>query len=337
MTALPQYDRLEAQGIWRETPDAQRQEVIVSFGDATLVIADDRSARALAHWSLPAMVRRNPGKRPALYAPSIEEGEELELSDPTMIEAIEKVHEVLESRRPHPGRLRSVFSLGAGLAVAALVVFWLPGALIQQAARVAPEAKRAVIGRQVLAELATLTGRPCHATAGDEALTALAERLGGPQTITVLPQALKGVRRLPGGIVVIGRDLLRLDTPEPAAGQIIAAELSSADQDPLLALLRWSGARAAFKLLTTGDLPASVLKGYGEVLLATPPDRPADEPLLAAFEAAGISSTPYAFSIDPTGESVLGLIEADPFRDTPAPRPVLEDADWVALQNICGG
>ena len=342
MTALPQYDRLEAQGIWRETPDAQRQEVIVSFGDATLVIADDRSARALAHWSLPAMVRRNPGKRPALYAPSEEEGEELELSDPTMIEAIEKVHEVLEARRPHPGRLRSVFSIGAGVAVAAIAIFWLPGALIEQAARVAPAAKRTEIGRQVLAELTTLTGRPCHAEAGDAALTALAARLAppgatGPAEIDVLPQALSGARRLPGGIAVIGRDLIRVDTPEAAAGQIIAAELASQAEDPLLTLLHWAGARAAFRLLTTGDLPATALKGYGEMLLATPPARPADEPLLAAFAAAGVSSTPYAFSVDPSGESVLGLIEADPFRDAPAPRPVLEDADWVALQGICGG
>lgn len=342
MTALPQYDRLEAQGIWRETPDAQRQEVIVSFGDATLVIADDRSARALAHWSLPAMVRRNPGKRPALYAPSEEEGEELELSDPTMIEAIEKVHEVLEARRPHPGRLRSVFSIGAGVVLTGLAIFWLPGALIEQAARVAPAAKRVEIGRQVLAELSTLTGRPCHAPAGDTALSALAARLGGPETtgpaeIAVLPQALSGARRLPGGIVVIGRGLLTYDTPEAAAGQIIAADMAMADRDPLLELLDWAGARAAFKLLTTGDLPASALRGYGQVLLASAPERPADEPLLAAFAAAGVSSTPYAFSIDPSGESVLGLIEADPFRDAPAPQPVLEDADWVALQEICGG
>lgn len=338
MTALPQYDRLEAPGIWRETPQAQRQEVIVSFGDATLVIADDRSARALAHWSLPAMVRRNPGKRPALYAPSEQEGEELELADETMIEAIEKVHAVLEARRPHPGRLRSAFSIGAGVALAGLAVLWLPGALIEQAARVAPEAKRVEIGRQVLAELSTLTGAPCRASAGDAALKALAARLSGPEQILVLPQALKGARRLPGKIAVIGRGLIeKVDTPEAAAGQIIAAELAGAEQDPLLTLLRWTGARAAFKLLTTGDLPASALQGYGEVLLATPPARPADEPLLAAFAAAGVSSTPYAFSVDPSGESVLGLIEADPFRDAPAPRPVLDDANWVALQDICGG
>ena len=31
----------------------------------------------------------------------------------------------------------------------------------------------------------------------------------------------------------------------------------------------------------------------------------------------------------------LGLIEADPFRAAPPPRPVLSDTDWVRAQEIC--
>ena len=57
MTALNQYQRLEAAGIWRETPQAQARDVIVSFGDATLVLTDPRSEVPLAHWSLPAVTR----------------------------------------------------------------------------------------------------------------------------------------------------------------------------------------------------------------------------------------------------------------------------------------
>ena len=61
------------------------------------------------------------------------------------------------------------------------------------------------------------------------------------------------------------------------------------------------------------------------------------EALLAEFAKVGVSSTPYAFSLDPSGETVLGLIEADPFKGAPAPEPVLADADWIALQTICDG
>ena len=336
MTALPQYERLEAPGIWRESPQAQRQEVIVSFGDATLVIADDRSVTALAHWSLPALVRRNPGKLPAIYAPSEEPGEELEIDDETMVEAIERVHSILESRRPHPGRLRGWLTGGTLAGAGLLAVFWLPGALIAQAARVAPQAKRVEIGHQVLAELTTLTGMPCSTGQGRRALKALSTRLSGPEEIVVLPQALKGARRLPGKVVAIGRDTIAgPDTPEVAAGHIIAAELASAGEDPLLSLLEWAGAGAAFRLLTTGDLPDSALRGYGQVLLANPPSMPNADALLSAFAQAGVSSTPYAYSLDPSGESVLSVIEADPFKGAPAPRPVLDDAQWIALREIC--
>lgn len=65
MTALNQYERLEAFGVWRETPKAQLRDVVVSFGDATLILTDPRSNVPLTHWSLPAVTRLNPGAMPA--------------------------------------------------------------------------------------------------------------------------------------------------------------------------------------------------------------------------------------------------------------------------------
>jgi hypothetical protein len=65
MTALSEFERLEAPGLWRPTPEAQRLNVIVSVGDATLTISDMQD-RPLSHWSLPALHRLNPGKTPAL-------------------------------------------------------------------------------------------------------------------------------------------------------------------------------------------------------------------------------------------------------------------------------
>ena len=93
MTALDRYVRLESDALWREAPDAQRRDVVISFGNATLVIAD-QAARPLAHWSLTALNRLNPGERPAVYAPDAEESELLEISDATMIDAIEEQDDV---------------------------------------------------------------------------------------------------------------------------------------------------------------------------------------------------------------------------------------------------
>ena len=41
MTALKQYQRLESVGVWRPDPEAQRRNVTVSFGDASLAISDN--------------------------------------------------------------------------------------------------------------------------------------------------------------------------------------------------------------------------------------------------------------------------------------------------------
>ncbi|OOY16903.1 hypothetical protein [Thioclava sp. DLFJ4-1] len=336
MTALSEYERLEAIGIWRPEADAQRREVILSLGDATLVLSEARSGTALAHWSLPAMHRRNPGKRPAIFAPSEEPGEELEIEDETMIAAIEKVHAMIAAKRPHPGRLRGVLIGAVLLAVGAVALFWLPSALVDHAARVAPQAKRVEIGRKLLSEMVKMTGSACHSPGGDRALSALAERLPGQSVIAVLPQALEGARLLPGGMTVVGRDTIDgPDTPEVVAGYIIAAQNSTAGGRPLHRMLDRLGPAAALRLLTTGDLPESGLAEYAQDLLQHPPARADGDTLLRAFRDAGVSATPYAYALDPTGESVLGLIEADPFKGQPAPKPVLEDAQWVALQDIC--
>lgn len=337
MTALNQYQRLEAAGIWRETPSSKLRDVIVSFGDATLILTDPRSEVPLAHWSLPAVTRLNAGKLPARYAPGGPDcGEELEIDDELMIAAISKIHTVIEASKPHPGRLRGGLMLAAAGVMAVLAVFWVPPALVRHAADIAPPAQRAEIGRLVLAEMAKTTGSPCSRPAGDMVRQRLAQRLVGPDMdIVVVPATLRGAIRLPGPIIVLGEDLIEGQaTPEVAAGYILAAQANALSNDPMLAALRHAGPRATFHLLTTGTLTAKSLAGYGEVLLASAVPRPEDDALLAYFTRAGISSEPYARSLDPTGESVLGLIEADPFR-TAAPEPVLSDREWLALQEIC--
>lgn len=339
MTALSEYQRLESTGLWREGPEMQRREVIVAFRDASLVISDSRNDVPLAHWSLPAVIRCNPGQMPAVFAPGEDEGETLELSDETMIDAIEKVHRLIEARKPHPGRLRSLLLGGTLALVLGLGVFWLPGEIVRHTASVLPLSKRHEIGRAVLADIARISGPPCAASQGPRALARLTERLLGPVggELAVLPGALSGARHLPGQIILLGRDLVEdYESPEVAAGYILAERLRAETEDPLVDLLRWVGFGATFRLLTTGDLPEDAITGYGEVLLAGPPVPVDDADLLAWFEAAGVPSSPYAYALDVSGESVLGLIEADPFGSSQPPSPVLSDGDWVALQGICG-
>lgn len=340
MTALAQYQRLEATGTWRPGPSAQRRDVIVSFGDATLVLSDPRSEMPLSHWSLPAVARLNPGRMPALYAPDAATGEDeqLEITDELMIGAIERVHHAIAQARPHPGRLRGGLMLAVAALIVAIAAWWLPDATRRHAARIAPPAQRAEVGMQVLAELVRVVGAPCRRPAADVVLDRLAARVlprGGK--LAVLPQPFGGARALPGGIVVIGPDLLQPGESGQwvAVGHILAASEAAAQQEPLLAALDHAGFAATARLLTTGALPGAALDGYAEALLATPPPRPDDERLLARFAAAGVPSEPYARALDPTGEATLGLIEADPFRTRLPETMVLTDEEWTALAGIC--
>ncbi len=337
MTALSKYQRLESTGLWRATPDAQRREVIVSFGDATLVLSD-RNETALTHWSLAALKRINPRQRPALYSPGSDDTETLEVEDDLMISSIEKVIAAVSRQSPHPGRLRRTALVAGSAIVLSLIVFWLPGALVSHTASVVPDIARQAIGRQLLENIQRLSGKPCDNANGRRALNAMRLRLvPGMRRLIILRSGVSETGHLPGGIVLMNRALVEdFENAEVPAGFVIAEALRAENRDTLTELLRTVGLIPTFRLLTSGRIPQDALLGYAEHLLTETPPPPDRDRLLARFGSAGVSSTPYAYALDPSGETTLPLIEADPMRDRET-QPVLGDSDWVSLQNICVG
>ena len=341
MTALKKYQRIEASGLWRASPQAQRADVIVSIGDATLIITNTQE-RALAHWSIPAVARANPGQFPAVYHPDGDPDETLELpeTERQVIDAIEKLRAAVDRHRPHPGRLRLAVFVMMIAAIALLGSFWLPGAARRHAVAVVPDVKQAEIGEALLVHMRRVTGPPCHAAAGIAALSRLAGRLSaadGPRRLVVVGGGVRGTTVLPGGTILINRGLVEdFEEPDVVAGYIIAERLRALGHDPLADLLQQGGLWASFRLLTTGALKDATLQDYAEHLLTLPPERLKDSALLSGFKAARVRSTPYAYAVDISGETTLGLIEADPFTNA-ASDPILSDSDWLRLQGICGG
>ena len=333
-TALQKYQRLEASALWRETPDAQRREVIISVGDASLLISDLQD-RPLAHWSLAAVVRANPGKTPVIFAPGGNEGETLELdaSETAMIEAIETLSRALHRRAPRPGRLRWLILLGSIFALAAGLLWWLPSALQNHVVALVPQLNRVVIGQDVLAQLERTSGRSCHSELGDQAVSKLTEALG-VASITIVPDGVKTTASLPGPALIVGRRIVE-DHEDPAAaiGFMIAEKAYATQSDPLARILEFGGWRASFRLLTSGMLASDTLALYAEHLAVTETEKPDDGALIDMFAALGIPPSPYAYAIDISGETTLPLIEADAIV-SPAP-PILTDGEWVALQDIC--
>lgn len=340
MTALKKYERLECPGLWRETPQDQRREVQVRFGEATLILIDPKSGTALSHWSLPAIERMNRGEEPPLFAPGTDSTESLELTDPDMVAALDQVRAAVSAATPRPGRLRGLILAGTALVVVAGGAFWLPGALVTHTASVVPLALRAEIGQYALDDLARVTGAPCDNQLGLQALAGLADRVFGPvdtPILYVLPEGVDRPLHLPGDVIVLPRSLIEsANGPEAAAGAALVERLRARAADPMIPVLNHAGLRATFQLLTTTELPVDALRGYGEALLRETPMVLPEDQLLAAFEAAQIPATPYAMAVDPDAAQMTQLAANDPYKGL-SPTPLIPDESWVALQGICGG
>jgi hypothetical protein len=339
MTALKKYQRLEASGLWRDTAEGQRQEVIVHLGEATLVLTDPRSETALAHWSLPAVTRLNPGERPALFAPGEDVAESLEIDDDEMVAALKAVQAAVRQATPRPGRLRAALIGGTTLAILLVGVLVLPGVLKRHTAAVLPPAQQAEIGQEALDDVTRLTGAPCAGEMGLPALAALAERVFGPKDtpiLYILPEGLKRPAHLPGGVILLPRSLIEADTPDALAGAALAEGVALAQSDPILPILDHAGLKASFVLLTSGALPQGALAGYGEAFLRAAPPAVPDAALVKAAQAAQVPLSPYARWRDPSGAATQGLLQADPFKGL-VPSPLLPDDDWIALQSVCDG
>ncbi|MEN8895195.1 MAG: hypothetical protein ABF248_03785 [Yoonia sp.] len=337
MTALREYERLESGGLWRADHVAQRRDVTISFGNATLVISDNAD-RPLTHWSLPAVIRQNPGVVPAIYTPDDDAEETLEIDDDLMINAIEKVRKSLSKSRPKRGKLRGALTIGFLATTAIVAVFWLPDALVRQTVTMVPQVNRAEIGATVLGHVQQLTGPRCRDTEGVAALDALHDRLFGADAagrIVVLPELGQGAMAMTGDIIAIDRRIVE-NTGDPAvtAGYIVAAAAKAAQNDPLTAVLKFAGMRKTAGLLTTGELPADNLANYARSLTEAAPDFPDDDVVLDAFSTAQIPTTPFAYARDGSGQMTLGLIQADQFAERDEPE-ILSDADWIRLQGIC--
>lgn len=334
MTVLAEYQRLETEGIWRAEPEAQRRDVIVSVGKATITIAATNGT-ALTHWSLPAMHRLNPNELPALYGPGGDAPDTLEISDPEMIKAIERVLAAI-GRKPGPTRwMRRLTFFGVLAGFLALMFLWLPGAITAYTASLVPLGARDAIGRALLSEAEVLAGAPCSSPAGDRALGKLSERLfpGRDVQLVVLPSALAETAHLTDGTLLIGHRLVEdHETPDVLAGYLTAEQIRHASQDPLARLLANVPFRASLALLSTGRVRDVDVKRMAEWLIAATPAPVADADLIGAMAEMQIPTTPYAYARDISGETTIALIEAS----SAATTPVLDDTDWIALQRICG-
>ena len=333
VTVLAKYQRLEAEGIWHRGPGEQRRDVIVSVGKTSITILTPTDA-TLTHWSLPAMERMNPGQMPALYCPEGDASETLELAEDTFVEAVERVLESVRRRHQRSGNVRRLVAITLVIAVLGGAVFWLPGAIARHTASLLPDVARASIGMTLLSEMDRMTGPPCDAPSGLRALEHLQDRLFGaePVHLVILPSTLPETAHVPGSTILIAHALLEeAETPEVLAVHVLAEDIRRYDSDPVVRLLHVAGIKAALVLLTQGKVPDEAVARMAEHVVTSVPSPVPTDVLTGRIVAAGMTIRTNADLEDLPGGSAAAVATAV----APAPHPVLDDGDWIALQGIC--
>lgn len=372
MTALKRYDLLEAEGRYFDGKTAQPHDVVVKFGDASLMILDLKDI-PVAHWPL-ATLRSLGGSGAGLsLIPDFGGDERLTITDTDMIDAIRAICPKLDEAEPVGGRRWTRVASWAGLALGSiyLIIFHLLPAISDQLAELIPPEAEAAMGEEMVDEFAAiLTGfekpRYCSTPDGTRALQKMVARaeavsnLHLPLTVRVLDHEMVNAFALPGGQIMLFRGLIeKADSPEEVAG-VLAHEIGHVvNRDPTRIALRSAGSAGLLGLLLGDFTGATVTVALSEALLRSGYQREAevaaDDFANSALSAQGLPTKPFAeFFLklkDPSREQsellshlashpdLSGRAEkaakADQIGDQPF-TPALNDQDWVALQEICG-
>jgi hypothetical protein len=302
MTALKAYERLECTGLWRSGPAMQRREVVVSCGQATLILTDMQN-RPLAHWSLAAIDVQTHKEDAATLRPAPGSEESLEISDKTMLEALQKVQKAIDRSRPHPGRLRFILAVSSVVLLSFVTLIWGPQAMVSYASNVLPEAKRAQLGRALVERIGQLAGPYCTSPEGIRSAALLVERLAPKAALElrVLPGQRTAPIVLPGGKVILFDNMVgQSDDPAVTAAYVAAAIATLNDADPLGFYLEDAGPFVSISLITSNELSNRQLDQLAKIALSDQ-RRPAS-------------------AAQPPASTAL---------------PALPDGAWLGLQAIC--
>lgn len=364
MTALSDYAKLEAEAIFHDAASGKVSEVVLSFGERSLIIMslDDRP---LAHWPLVTLHGR--GAEPdgtTEIAPDRTAEDYITLTDNEMIAAIRAVCPNLYDEPEKPPIPRRVTLRWLGAVMLVLVVaagLAMPRAIakITKDISAEQETRLGLAMRPLVIDNLSARGqvRECTSPEGHAALMRLVERIAtGPGArFFVLDMPIAGTLVLPGGDVLIFRGMLdRASTPEALAGvlshQVAHVSARHALQHSvahfgLIDLVKlWWGAEPDEEVIETATA-AFLSQAY-----AAEAEQAADTRALAALAAAALPTRPFAdnlsawaaqdknalsFSVrHPSSNRAEAARAADTIGDA-AFRPALDDRSWLALANIC--
>ncbi len=364
---------IEGRALYREGRGAAPRSVTVSLDLRGLTIRG-LSGDDIGHWPFASLVRLRGdplaiGRRKADAAPDAR----VEIADPATRAAFEAALRAIP--RAEEGTVPRSFVVASAAVIASLAlmvaaVLWLISAVAERLAPMIPSEVAEILDAQarepVLRGLDTTEGLRCTGVDGGIALGRLADRLAltgeaRPLTLDVavyrsdVPNALA----LPGGTVIVTSALIRrVRTPDAFAG-VLAHEIGHVHHRHGLARILHEGGLTVAIALVTGD-PAGIAASAGRLLAGAAYSREAEReadafavsavaaaggdpkalgPFLTDLEQAGggpASGPLKLLATHPVSRERVAAIERAAGEETMGDGPLVSDADWTAVREICG-
>ena len=360
MTDAPRFD--ETKAVFFDGATSRRREVTARLGDA-LEIAE--SGAVIARWPYDSL-RRLDGAAGSLrlHSASAPELARLELADAAFIARLEERGRSLgvtgHTGRDGVGRI-ILLSLAAAASIMLTAIYGVP--LVASALTpLVPASAERFVGDAVENQVRAIFGtRTCSTRSGDAAfskMVAALERQGKLATErapSVLQSQIPNAFALPGGKVFVLSSLLdKAESPDELAG-VLAHELGHvAHRDGMRMLIQTGGTSFLIGLLF-GDITGSgavifAAKALLDATYSRDAEFAADGFAIDVMNGLGRSPKPMGeFLLRITGkqgDTPLDMFASHPFSEdrlarmsaadkgTSAP-PLLDDAEWQALKDIC--
>lgn len=254
MTALEKYTRLEALGQWREAPDQDAREVVVSFGNSTLLLSDLNES-PLCHWAMAATSRISLDGSRAVYTPDTEGFETLIIDDAEMVEAIAKVALAVSVKPVKTHWIHWTFLT----IVAAALIFTaqsIPSLLRDQAFRMTGPDSARKLGVDMVS---TLNIDICREPRADAAVQIFLTRAFPDANILLLvTNSSDHAGAYPGNVILIDDGSVR-NSPAPEDLAALVAALSAQNDQALGRLFQAASLRQLLGYITTGTLDKSLI------------------------------------------------------------------------------
>ena len=333
MTALDEYDRLEAVGILKCSEDDAGTEVVVTFGEATLTMnsLSNEGDRPITHWSLAAIDLVRETDEIAVYRLGDQTDETLETSDDTLRAALARVRtERVAEAKPKPRNRRLQTAVGV-LALGAIGYLLLPGFVSNTASNMISPKRAEVLARDMHNMIEARTGPACENPAGVTALAKLSDRLNpGAETVFSIHD-LGDVEyiSLPAGRVLLNQQLLSEQVSNAVITAWAAAGVSRSIESPALSsLFEEGGFGDSLRFLSSGELPETAkARAVNSMMLGNTSLADAEiENTVQILNNAGLDVSNLNRLLEGQSDQKLEASAS----------ALLSDEEWTNLRNVCG-